>query len=304
MNHDHKLILEELKYTARYAAPTVSFEFFPPKNEEMEHKLWDAIAELAPLNPHFVSVTYGAGGSTRERTHATIKGILETTRLKPAAHLTCVAATREEVDEVAKTYWDMGVKHIVALRGDAPDGANKYVPHPHGYAYADELVRGLRDIGDFEISVAAYPEVHPEAISAKSDLDYLKQKIDAGATRAITQYCFDTEQMLRFIDKARKVGITAPLVPGIVPVGHFDQLVRFSKRCGATMPDWLFTLFEHIPHDSQTARTLAIMVAVEQCRILQAEGIDTFHFYTLNRADLIVSICEVLGIRQTISSVK
>ncbi len=285
-----------------YASPSsarlkVSFEFFPPKTPEMEERLWAAIKRLEPLGPRFVSVTYGAGGSTRERTHNTVRRILAETSLTPAAHLTCVGATRTEVDEVARAYWANGVRHIVALRGDAPDGAGSYHPHSDGYAYAVDLVRGLKRIADFEISVAAYPETHPAALSPAADLDNLKLKIDAGADRAITQYFFDEGVFLRFLERVRRAGVTVPIVPGILPVTNFKQVTAFSKACGASIPRWLADLFEGLDNDHETRRLVAATVAAEQCRVLQANGIDEFHFYTLNRADLTFAISHILGLR-------
>lgn len=277
---------------------TVSFEFFPPKDEKAEASLWAAIERLAPIKPAFVSVTYGAGGSTRERTHDTVVRIKRETDLEPAAHLTCVAATKEEVDAVAKRYWDEGIRHIVALRGDAPENAGGvYQPHPGGYAYAADLVAGLKDIADFEISVAAYPEGHPESTSPAADLDNLKRKIDAGATRAITQYFFNVDTYLRFLDRARAANITVPIVPGILPVTNFRQVQKFSAACGTEVPDWLRDLFDDLDEDPDTRRLIAAMVAAEQCRKLHAYGISDFHFYTLNRADLTYAICHVLGQR-------
>ena len=275
----------------------VSFEFFPPKTEGMEQTLWKSILRLAPIGPNFVSVTYGAGGSTRDRTHATVRRILEETTLTPAAHLTCVAATREEVDDVARAYWEAGVRHIVALRGDPPEAGTAYAPHPGGYRYAADLVEGLNRTADFDISVAAYPETHPEAPSADFDLDNLKRKIDAGAERAITQFFFDTEVFLRFRDRVRRAGINAPLIPGILPVTNFAQVVRFAGMCGAGIPGWLSRLFESLDEDSETRKLVAAMVAGEQCRILAAEGVSNFHFYTLNRADLTFAMCHTLGLR-------
>ena len=275
----------------------VSFEFFPPKTEGMEQTLWKSILRLAPIGPNFVSVTYGAGGSTRDRTHATVRRILEETTLTPAAHLTCVAATRDEVDDVARAYWEAGVRHIVALRGDPPETGAAYAPHPGGYRYAADLVEGLNRIADFDISVAAYPETHPEAPSADFDLDNLKRKIDAGAKRAITQFFFDTEVFLRFRDRVRRAGINAPLIPGILPVTNFAQVVRFAGMCGAGIPGWLSRLFESLDEDSETRKLVAAMVAGEQCRILAAEGVSNFHFYTLNRADLTFAMCHTLGLR-------
>lgn len=278
----------------------ISFEFFPPKNEEMEKTLWASVERLAPLAPRFVSVTYGAGGTTRERTHATVKRLVQETKLKPAAHLTCVSATREEIDDVVRGYWAAGVRHIVALRGDPPAGAAKYAPHPGGYAYANDLIAGIRKIGDFEISVGAYPEKHPDSPDAEKDIDYLKAKLDAGATRAITQYFFDAEVYLRYRDKVAARGITAEIVPGILPVTNFAQVVKFSKMCGASVPAWLAHLFEGLDGDPDTRRLVAAMVAAEQCRRLQEHGVDAFHFYTLNRADLAYSICHILGLRPAV----
>lgn len=280
----------------------VSFEFFPPKTEKMEETLWASIRRLAPLGPRFVSVTYGAGGTTRERTHGTVARIQSETGLVAAAHLTCVGATRDEIDEVARGYWEAGIRHVVALRGDPPgDGvggiAGTYTPHPGGYPYAADLVAGLRRVADFEISVAAYPETHPEAKSPGADLDNLKRKLDAGATRAITQFFFDNEVFLRFRDRARRAGITAPLVPGILPVTNFAQVAKFSQRCGASIPRWLADLFDGLDEAPDTRKLVAAMVATEQCRALQAEGVDEFHFYTLNRADLILGICRRMGLK-------
>jgi len=275
----------------------VSFEFFPPKTEEMDKQLWASFERLAPMGPRFVSVTYGAGGTTRERTHAVVKRIAQESKIKPAAHLTCVAATRAEIDAVVRGYWEAGVRHIVALRGDPPAGQSRYVPHPGGYAYANDLVAGIKKIADFEISVGAYPEAHPDAPSPDADLDYLKAKLDAGATRAITQYFFDTDVYLRYRDKCAARGIRAEIVPGILPVTNFAQVVKFSKMCGASVPLWLAHLFEGLDNDPDTRRLVAAMVAAEQCRRLQAHGVSAFHFYTLNRADLAYSICHVLGLR-------
>lgn len=275
----------------------ISFEFFPPKNEEMEKTLWASVERLAPLAPRFVSVTYGAGGTTRERTHATVKRLVQETKLKPAAHLTCVSATRAEIDAVVHGYWEAGVRHIVALRGDPPAGAAKYEPHPGGYAYANDLIAGIRKLGDFEISVGAYPEKHPDSPDPDKDIDYLKAKLDAGATRAITQYFFDTDVFLRYRDKVAARGVSAEIVPGILPVTNFAQVVKFSKMCGASVPSWLAKLFEGLDGDPDTRRLVAAMVAAEQCRRLQEHGVDAFHFYTLNRADLAYSICHILGLR-------
>ena len=279
----------------------VSFEFFPPRTEEMERTLWRSIVRLAPLEPRFVSVTYGAGGSTRHRTHATVHRILRDTSLTPAAHLTCVGATREEVDEVARSYHEAGVRHIVALRGDPPEAGTGYAPHPGGYAHAVDLVAGLRRLADFDISVAAYPETHPEAPSHEFDIDYLKRKLDAGATRAITQFFFDTELFLGFRDRVRRAGIEAPLIPGILPVTNYGQVSRFARLCGTSVPPWLTRLFETLEDDPEARKLVAAMVAGEQCRILAAEGVSDFHFYTLNRADLTFAICHMLGLRAAAS---
>ena len=275
----------------------VSFEFFPPRTEKMENDLWAAIERLEPLGPAFVSVTYGAGGSTRDRTHNTVSRIIGETSLVAAAHLTCVDATRDEVDDVARHYWDTGVRHIVALRGDPPDDEAAYRPHPGGYEYAADLVAGLKRVADFEISVAAYPDTHPEAESPAADLDNLKRKIDAGASRAITQYFFDVDVFFRFVDRARAAGIEVPIVPGILPVTNFAQVVRFSAACGASVPQWMGDLFETLDEDPETRKLVAATVAAEQCRRLQEGGIDEFHFYTLNRADLTYAISHILGLR-------
>ncbi|MDB5361391.1 MAG: methylenetetrahydrofolate reductase [Rhodospirillales bacterium] len=284
--------------TKSSSAPlSVSFEFFPPKTAEMELKLWQVIERLAPLGPRFVSVTYGAGGSTRERTHSMVRRIRHETALEPAAHLTCVGASRDEIDDIVRDYWATGIRHLVALRGDAPADTGAYVPHPQGYAYAADLVDGIRRIADFEISVAAYPETHPQATSASADIDNLKRKIDAGATRAITQYFFDAEVFLSFRERAAKAGITVPVVPGIMPVTNFAQMARFSAGCGATVPNWLAQTFEGLDQDPETRRMVATSVAVDLVRKLQAEGVADFHFYTSNRAELPVAICHMLGIR-------
>jgi methylenetetrahydrofolate reductase (NADPH) len=279
------------------AAPKLSFEFFPPRTEALEAQLWTCIRRLEPLRPRFVSVTYGAGGTTQARTHATVTRILRETSLVPAAHLTCVGATRDEVDAVARAYWESGIRHIVALRGDPPAGSTTYAPHPGGYAYAADLVSGLRAIGDFDVTVAAYPEVHPTAASPLADLDNLKRKIDAGATRAITQYFFETGTYLRFLDLALAAGITVPIVPGIMPVTNFAQARKFSAMCGASVPAWLETMFEGLDDDTETRRMVAAHIAAEQVRLLQASGIDEFHFYTLNRPDLTYAIAHLLGAR-------
>ncbi len=294
-SHRTEAVIASLPPSGR--ALQVSFEFFPPKSEKMERTLWESIKRLEPLQPRFVSVTYGAGGGTRERTHATVRRILTETTLTPAAHLTCVGSTREEVDEVARGYWDIGVRHIVALRGDPPEGAEKYVPHPGGYAYAADLVAGLKRVAEFEISVAAYPETHPEALSPQADIDNLKRKIDAGATRAITQYFFNVELYHDFLERVRAAGITVPVVPGILPVHNFKQVTHFSSLCGASVPPWMAHHFEGLENDPVTQNLVGASVAVEQCRRLQADGTNEFHFYTLNRADLTYAICHVLGLR-------
>jgi methylenetetrahydrofolate reductase (NADPH) len=284
------------------AVPRVSFEFFPPKTAEMEASLWASITKLAPLKPAFVSVTYGAGGTTRERTHATVRRIRQETPLEPAAHLTCVGASRAEIDDVARGYWAAGIRHIVALRGDPPAGSARYAPHPDGYAYAADLVAGLKRVGDFEISVAAFPEGHPEALSHAHDLDNLKRKIDAGATRAITQYFFDTVCYAKFLDRARKAGITVPIVPGLLPVTNFAQVVKFSAACGTAVPRWLADMFDGLDQDPETRRLVAASVAAEQATALRALGCEQFHFYTLNRAELTVAICRRLGIKPATSA--
>jgi len=282
--------------------PLVSFEFFPPKTAEMEAKLWQAVKRLEPLAPRFVSVTYGAGGSTRERTHATVVRIRRETPLEPAAHLTCIGATRAEIDAVAAHYWEAGIRHVVALRGDPPPERGRYSPHPGGYAYAADLVAGLKRVADFEVTVAAFPETHPEALSAEADLDNLRRKIDAGAARAITQFFFDTAAYLRFVERARARGIAVPIVPGILPVTNVAQTRKFAAQCGATLPAWMSGLFEGLDDDPETRRLVAASIAIEQCRLLQAEGVREFHFYTLNRADLAVAICHMLGVRAPMPS--
>ncbi|WP_298214073.1 methylenetetrahydrofolate reductase [NAD(P)H] [Acidocella sp.] len=278
------------------APPAISFEFFPPKTPALEAQLWACIERLAVLRPAFVSVTYGAGGTTQERTHATVLRLVRETSLTPAAHLTCVGATREAVDEVARRYWQAGVRHIVALRGDPPSG-ERYAPYPGGYPFAADLVKGLRRIADFEISVAAYPETHPEAASPEADLDNLKRKLDAGAARAITQVFFDNAAFLRFLDRAVAAGITAPIVPGIMPVTNFAQARRFAETCGTQVPGWMAEMFEGLDDDLETRRMVAAAVAAEQVRLLQANGIDEFHFYTLNRPDLTYAIARILGVK-------
>lgn len=275
----------------------VSFEFFPPNSEAMNETLWNSIERLAALAPRFVSVTYGADGSTRERTHAAVKRIADETPLTAAPHLTCIGAARAEIDDIARQYWDMGIRHLVALRGDPPKDAGGYRPHPDGYAYASDLVAGLRKIADFDVSVAAYPEVHPEAASAVSDLDNLRRKLDAGASRAITQFFFVTDVFLKFRDACAAAGIESSIVPGILPITRFPQLEKFAKACGASIPAWLGERFAGLDDDPETRQMIAASVAIEQVRRLQAEGIDEFHFYTLNRSELTYAICHALGVR-------
>lgn len=278
-------------------APVVSFEFFPPGDAQMERTLWQSIERLAPLSPLFVSVTYGADGSTRTRTHNVVARVQRETALTGAPHLTCVGASRAEVLEIARGYWNSGIRHIVALRGDPQAGADSHVPHPDGFAYASDLVAGLRQVGDFDISVAAYPEVHPEAKSAGADLDNLKRKIDAGANRAITQFFFDTDAYLRFRDRCRAAGINVTIVPGILPITRFPQITRFAERCGATIPAWLARRFEGLEEDPETRRLIAASVAIDQVHTLERHGVGEFHFYTLNRAELTYAICHALGVR-------
>jgi methylenetetrahydrofolate reductase (NADPH) len=276
----------------------VSFEFFPPKTEKMEENLWRSIERLAPLGPSFVSVTYGAGGSTRERTHQTIERILQETALTPAAHLTCVDASREEVDEVVRQYWETGVRHFVALRGDGQNGVGgAYVPREDGYRNAVELVAGLKAFADFEISVAAYPEKHPESPDFATDIDLLKRKVDNGATRAITQFFFDNDVFERYVERVRRAGIYIPIVPGIVPIHDFTKVARFSNACGAKIPSWLAERFDGLEEDAQTRSHVAAAVCAEQVLDLQKRGLSDFHFYTMNRADLVYSICHILGMR-------
>jgi methylenetetrahydrofolate reductase (NADPH) len=280
------------------SAPRVSFEFFPPKTPEAEASLWKTVERLAPLNPEFVSVTYGADGSTRERTHQVIESILTKTSLKPVPHLTCVGAPRDEIDSIANEYWNMGVRQIVALRGDPEGGAEAdYTPHPDGYAYASDLVLGLLEKHPFELFVAAYPETHPQAVSADADLDNLKRKVDAGGRRAITQFFFDNEIFVRFRDRVAAAQIDVELIPGILPVTNFNTLVRFAGACGASIPQSLSTLFEGLDEDPTTRQLIAAHAAVSQAEDLGREGVEDFHFYTLNRADLSFAVCHALGVR-------
>jgi len=279
--------------------PSISFEFSPPKGPKSEESLWEAIRRLEPLNPAFVSVTYGAGGSTRDRTHRTVVRMLKETSLKPAAHLTCVEASRAEVDEVIQAYWDAGIRHIVALRGDPPGSlGGAYVPRADGYQNATELTAGIRAIAPFEVSVGVYPQVHPESPSVDHDIDVLKAKVDAGATRAITNFFFDIDGYLRFIERIRKAGVTIPIVPGIMPVSSVEGLSNMAQRIGVTIPGWLTNLFEGLDSDPETRKLIAASVAAEMCVRLAEEGYSDFHFYTLNRADLVYAICRVLGVRE------
>ncbi|CAN5131517.1 methylenetetrahydrofolate reductase [NAD(P)H] [soil metagenome] len=304
-----ELLLSPLGPVARAArndSPVrVSFEFFPPKSDKAEESLWQAVRRLEPLNPDFVSVTYGAGGSTRERTHRTVQRMLNETTLKPAAHLTCVDASRAEVDEVIESYKAIGVNHIVALRGDPPQSSEGgagiggiYQPRSDGYGNATELSRAISRIGGFDITVGAYPEKHPESPSIDHDIDVLKAKIDAGATRAVSQFFFDIDAFLRFRDRVRAAGVTIPLIPGVMPVSNFAGLERMCGSCGASVPDWLRTHFEGLDDDPETRKLLAASIAAETCARLQEEGFSDFHFYTLNRADLVYAICRVLGVRE------
>lgn len=283
----------------RQGGISASFEFFPPKSPAMEETLWASIQRLAPLGPSFVSVTYGAGGSTRERTHQTIARLFTETELKPAAHLTCVNASRAEVDEVVRQYRDTGVRHFVALRGDPPEGVgNSYEPHPEGYRNGADLVAGLKRIDpDFEISVSAYPEKHPESPDFATDIDLLKRKVDNGAMRAITQFFFDNDVYERFVERVRKAGIYVPIVPGIVPIHDFTKVARFSAATGASVPGWLAERFAGLETDPQTRSHVAAAVCAEQVLDLVERGVSDFHFYTMNRADLVYSICHILGIR-------
>ncbi len=281
------------------ARPKVSFEFSPPKTTEAEANLWEAIRRLEPLNPEFVSVTYGAGGSTRERTHRTVVRMLKETKLKPAAHLTCVEASREEVDEVVRDYWAAGIRHIVALRGDPPGSlGGVYVPRDDGYRNATELTAGIRQIAPFEVSVSLYPQQHPESPSIDHDIDVLKAKVDAGATRAITQFFFDIDAFLRFMEKVRAAGVTIPISPGIMPVSNYKGLMKMAAPCGIPLPGWLANLFDGLDKDPETRKLIAASVATEMCARLAEEGFSDFHFYTLNRADLVYAICRVLGVRE------
>jgi methylenetetrahydrofolate reductase (NADPH) len=276
----------------------ISYEFFPPKTPEMETQLWETVKRLEALQPHFVSVTYGAGGSTRERTHHIVARIARETHMKPAAHLTCVAASQDEIDEIVRDYWDVGVRHIVALRGDPPGGVGtRFMPNPLGYPSSTHLVRGIKSIADFEISVSTYPEGHPESSSIDQDIDALKSKIDAGATRAITQFFFDNDIYLKFRDRARASGVTIPIVPGIMPIRNFRQVAGFAAKAGASVPRWVAERFEGLENDPETHALVAATTVVEQVMGLARAGVEEFHFYTNNRADMVFAICHLLGVR-------
>src|ERR1700744_4613377 len=295
------LNVERVPQGCQMSVPAVSFEFFPPGDEAMAQQLWQSVQRLAPLWPSFVSVTYGADGSTRTRTHEFVQRVLAETDLRVAPHLTCVGASCDEVLQIAQTYWQLGVRPLGARRGDAP-AANlspegRYLPHPAGFAYASDLVRGLRQTGDFEVSVAAYPEGHPESGGVEADLENLRRKVDAGAHRAITQFFFETDLFLRYRDRCAAAGIKAGIVPGILPITRFPQLLRFAARCGASVPDWLRRRFDGLDDDPDTRRMIAANVAIEQVQRLRQHGVEEFHFYTLNRAELAYAICHALGLR-------
>ena len=286
------------RLSTRQTPLSVSFEFFPPKTEEMEEQLWRAIRRLEPLAPAFISVTYGAGGSTRDRTHATVKRIVEETALAPAAHLTCVGASKAEIDAVVRDYWDAGVRHIVALRGDMPDGTVPYTPHPEGYASTPALIEGIRRIAPFEISVSAYPERHPDSPGFEYDIDLLRRKVAAGARRALTQFGFSTDAVARFRDSVARAGIDIPIVPGLIPTTNIKGIARMAVRSGAGVPDWLMGLYDGLDKDPETRKLIAATVLAEQVEDLRAEGFDAFHFYTLNQADLTYAACRILGVRE------
>jgi len=279
---------------------TASFEFFPPKSEKMAENLWATVERLAPLQPEFVSVTYGAGGSTRERTHKTVDRILNEARLDTAAHLTCVAATKTEIDGIVQDYWNMGVRRIVALRGDPVEGIGaRYAPHPEGYAYASDLVAGIKKIGAFDVAVSGYPERHPESCDWSMEIDNLKRKVDAGTDRIITQYFFDNELFAEYREKLAKAGITVPVIPGILPIHNFEQTVVFSAKCGASIPEWVARRFAGLNNDPETRKLVGVAIACEQVMDLVDQGISDFHFYTMNRADLTYAICHMLGMGNT-----
>jgi methylenetetrahydrofolate reductase (NADPH) len=295
--HEARRALDDPLFADLAGDAQVSFEFFPPKTDKMAETLWSSIKTLEPLGPRFASVTYGAGGSTRERTHATVHRIVEETGLAAAAHLTCIGASKAEIEKVIHDYWDAGVRHIVALRGDPQGQGERYAPHPEGYRNAAELVAGIAAIKPFEISVAAYPETHPEAQSAKADLDNLKRKLDVGATRAITQFFFSADTFFRFRDAAAAAGIDAEIVPGILPVSNVAQTRKFAYMCGAQIPPWMDRLFEGLDDNPGARQLVAATVTAELCRKLYAGGVREFHFYTLNRAELSYAICHLLGMR-------
>jgi methylenetetrahydrofolate reductase (NADPH) len=297
MNAFEQLSRHEPLFAQARGDINVSFEFFPPKTETMAETLWQSIQTLAPLHPRFVSVTYGAGGSTRERTHATVERILKETDLTPAAHLTCVGASKGEIDDIARGYWDIGVRHIVALRGDPPEPGSRYQPHPDGYRDAAELVAGLKKVAPFDISVAAYPEVHPDSSSRRFDLENLKRKIDPGSDRANSQFFFSADCFLRFRDEAAAAGIDIEIVPGVLPVSNVATTRRFAQTCGASIPEWLDELFEGLDDLPAARQLIAATVAAELCGQLYAGGVRCFHFYTLNRAELCYAICHLLGAR-------
>jgi methylenetetrahydrofolate reductase (NADPH) len=282
----------------RVKRPSVSFEFFPPKTEALEATLWESIRKLEPLGPSFVSVTYGAGGSTRDRTHRTVARIVTDTTLKPAAHLTCVAASKVEVDGVLRDYWRAGVRRIVALRGDPPGGVGMpYLQHPNGYASAVELVQTAARVGNFDISVAVHPEKHPSSPSFEHDIENFKRKLGAGATRGISQFFFDENVFLRFRDRLARAGVYAPILPGIMPVTNVKGLKKMTDACGAMLPRWMIQLFEGLDDDPETRRLVTAVTTAQLCARLSAEGVKDFHFYTLNRADLALAICRILGVR-------
>lgn len=277
--------------------PTVSFEFSPPKTQEAEENLWKAIKRLEPLAPSFVSVTYGAGGTTRDRTHATVKRIVEETKLKPAAHLTCVGHPKAEIDAIARGYWDAGIRHIVALRGDMPDMVGRYRAHETGYQSTPDMIAGLRNIAPFEISVSFYPEAHPDSPSLDHDIELLKRKVDAGAIRALGQFCFDNDKVARFRDQATAAGIAVPIVPGIMPTTAFRGVERMASRCGASIPGWLTQAYDGLDEDVESRRIIAASVLTDQVQALRARGFEQFHFYTLNQANLTYAACRVMGLR-------
>lgn len=283
------------KLVTRNRTIVVSFEFFPPKTDEMEKQLWTSVKRLEPIQPDFVSVTYGAGGSTRERTHATVKRLVDETTMKPAAHLTCVAASKAEIEQVARAYWDAGVRHIVALRGDMPD-FTPYRPHPDGYASTAELVAGLKVIAPFEVSVSCYPERHPESPSIAHDIELLKRKVDAGASRAIAQFCFDADAIARLRDAAAAAGIFVPILPALMPTSNFKGLVRMSEKCGTTIPGWMHQVYRGLDEDAESRRIIAATVMADQVQLLSTRGFNHFHFYTLNQADLTYAVCRLLGL--------